>query len=40
MIYSFIAAVGQVPTKLMLKILVEAICQNNNKEETDGQFKN
>jgi len=26
-----------VPTKEMLKkCLVEAICQNNNKEETDG----
>jgi len=34
-------AVGPAPTKEMLKKwLVEAICQNKNKEETDGQFKN
>jgi len=32
-----VKTVGQVPTKEMLKkCLVEAICQNNNKEETDG----
>ena len=34
-------AVGRAPTKEMLKKgLAEVICQNNNKEETDGQFKN
>jgi hypothetical protein len=34
-------AVGQAPTKEMLKKwLVEAIRQDNNQEETDGQFKN
>ena len=32
-----VKTVGQMPTKEMLKkCLVEAICQNNNKEETDG----
>lgn len=41
MINDEVKAVGQAPTKEMLKKwLVEDICQNNNQEETDGQFKN
>ena len=36
-----VKALGQAPREEMLKKwLAEAICQNNNKEETDGQFKN